>query len=311
LNAQLTLAGRIMERASEAKAWPLLDEFKYRIERRIERIGAGLSSEEETSVAAFLQAEVEPSFDELRALGPQVSRAVEAYTQALDPDMGVVYCDRRAYEDSVQMLNERLSSYLERQQIEAQKVFPHYFEKHQTDGVDYVIYLGASMQPEGKLNPLFIQNLALWQFMVTCGLARHTQQVQPKLKVPLQTCHLILVNRTPLAIRFRYDEKRFDVDGAYDVRNEIIKSRLDKARVKGERERLTQPGRIAVVYSHPNEGREIRRHIEYLQSRGYLLDDMERIELEDLPGVRGLRALRVGVDLQSEEVPQGLSEMTG
>jgi hypothetical protein len=225
--------------------------------------------------------------------------------------MGVVYRKRKAFEKSVSKLNERLSGYLDQQQIQAQRIFPHYFEKHQTDGLDYVIYLGASMHPEGKHNPFFTNNLALWQFKVACGLAWHTHQVQPELKVPLDTCHLILVNHAPLAIRFRYDEKRFDVDGAYDVRHEIIKSRLDKAMVKGSRERLTQPDQIAVVYSQPKEGREIRRHIEYLQSRGHLQENIEMIDLEDQPGVRGLKALRVSVNLEADAAVRAIEQMAG
>jgi hypothetical protein len=38
----------------------------------------------------------------------------------------------------------------------------------------------------------------------------------------LQVAHLILSQSTPLAIRFRTDEKRFDVDGAYNARYEIV-----------------------------------------------------------------------------------------
>jgi len=309
LKLQLTLAANIIDRAAEAKSWPLLDEISYRIQKRITRIQTGLSTEEESDTAVFLQQEVEQTFADLLAINPGVGRAIDAYQKAVDPDMGVVYHKRKAFEESVSLLNERLSSYLEQQQTEAQKVFPHYFEKHESDGIDYVIYLGASMHQQGQLNPFFLKNLALWQFIVTCGLAWHSQQIQPELNIPLNTCHLILVNRTPLSIRFRYDEKRFGVDGAYDVRYEIIKSRLDKAMVKGGRERLTQPGQIAVVYSHPKEGQEILQHIDYLKSRGYLLADVEQIELDDLPGVRGLKALRVGVNLQAETVPQGIRQV--
>jgi hypothetical protein len=311
LTQQLSLAGTIMQRAAETKSWPLIDEFSYRIDRRIARIKSGLSTEEERAVAFFLQEEVEPSFDELRAIGPGVSHAIDQYNQAIDPHIGVVYRKRKAFEESVSKLNERLSNYLDRQQNDAQQVFPHYFEKHQTDGLDYVVYLGASMHPRGKHNAFFIKNLSLWQFTVACGLAWHTQQIQPELKVPLDTCHLILVNHAPLSIRFRYDEKRFDVDGAYDVRHEIIKSRLDKAMVKGGHERLTQPGQIAVVYSHPKEGRDTRRHIDYLQARGQLLQDLESIDLEDLPGVHGLKALRVSVNLEAGAAVQGFRQMTG
>ena len=311
LTEQLSLAGTIMRRAAEIKSWQLIDEFSYRIDQRIARIKADLSTEEESAVAFFLQQEVEPSFAELRAIGPGVSHAIDNYTQAVDPLMGVVYRKRKAFEESVSKLNGRLSGYVDREQAEAQQIFPHYFEKHQTDGIDYVIYLGASMHPGGEHNPFFQKNLALWQFKVACGMARHTRQIQPELKVPLDTCHLILVNHTPLAIRFRYDEKRFDVDGAYDVRHEIIKSRLDKAMVKGGRERLTQPGKIAVVYSHPKEGRDIRRHIDYLQSREHLLKDLETIDLEDLPGVRGLKALRVSVNLEAGAAVMGIGQMVG
>jgi hypothetical protein len=311
LTQQLGLAGAIMRRAAEIKSWPLIDEFSYRIDQRIARIKSGLSTEEESAVAFFLQEEVEPSFSELRAIGPGVSHAIDQYNQAVDPHTGVVYRKRKAFEESVSTLNERLSNYLDRQQNEAQQVFPHYFEKHQTDGIDYVVYLGASMHPHGKHNAFFLKNLSLWQFTVACGLAWHTRQIHTELKVPLDTCHLILVNHTPLSIRFRYDEKRFDVDGAYDVRHEIIKSRLDKAMVKGGQERLTQPGQIAVVYSHPKEGRDIRRHIDYLQARGQLLEDLEAIDLEDLPGVRGLKALRVSVNLEAGAAVQGTHQMTG
>ena len=299
LTEQLTLAGEVMERAADHCSWPLVEELHFQIIKRIKRIQKGLSADEEAFTAAFLHSEVETSFDELRRIRPEVNQAIENYQRMIDPDLGVVYRERKAFEESVSMLNRKLSVHLDAQQTRAQQIFSHYFEKRQTDGIDYVIYLGGSMHPEGKYNPFYLKNLTLWQLEVACELAWQTQQVQPALKVPLDTCHLILVNHSPLSIRFRYDEKRFDVDGAYDVRHEIIKSRLDKARVKGGRERLTQPGQISVVFSHPREGRYIQRCIEYLQERQFLMDGAETMDLEDLPGVRGLRAMRVRVNLEA------------
>ena len=67
---------------------------------------------------------------------------------------------------------------------------------------------------------LYLRNLRLWQLMVTCGIARRTEAVLPRLTVPLVTTHLVLAHHTPLSIRFRFDERRFDVDGAYNVRYE-------------------------------------------------------------------------------------------
>jgi hypothetical protein len=233
-----------------------------------------------------------------------VSDAVAAYIGAMDSNLGTVYRKRRDFERSVSALNQRISGYLDREEAEAQGVFPHYFNKHQTDGVDYLIYLGASMVENGAFNELYVRNLRLWQLVVACGIAWHVESLKREGAVSLDATHLILVNRTPVSIRFRFDEKRFDVDGAYDIAHEIIRSRIDKAMVKDRDERLTQPGRIAVVYSRPDEFHEMSRHINFLQNQGYLLDDVESLDLDDLPGVQGLKALRVGVNLESASLAE-------
>jgi hypothetical protein len=149
-----------------------------------------------------------------------------------------------------------------------------------------------------------LKNLRLWQIKVAAEMALKAEMVKPSLKIPMDIAQLILVQNSPLSIRFRFDEKRFDVDGAYDIRSEIIKSRIDKAMVKGGRERLTQPGKIAIVYSHPTEAREIRQHIDFLQSEGYLTDELEMLDLEDLPDIQGLKSLRVSINLESQAMAQ-------
>ena len=42
----------------------------------------------------------------------------------------------------------------------------------------------------------------------------------------------------PITLRFRADEKRFDMDSPSGVRFELLKKRLDKARIKGTEERI-------------------------------------------------------------------------
>ena len=309
MTEQLELAMEVFDRAGQAKSWPLIQQFHHRIQAHIERLGDGLRTGEESEVVAFLHKEVEPTFEEMIRIGPRVAQAVERYRHAIDPHRGFVYRERNAYETSVAMLNARLSAYLDQEETAAQAEYPHYFEKHQTDGLDYVIYLGSSIREDGHFTSFHLQNLILWQLILACGMAWHTEQIKPELAVPLDTCHLIFYATAPISIRFRYDEKRFDVDGAYDVRHEIVKSRLDKAVVKGSGERLTQPGRIAVVYAQAREAEEMRQHIQYLQSSGHLLDDLELLELDDLPSVRGLKALRVGVNLQALALAQRVAKV--
>ena len=137
---QLTLAKDIMKWAGKAANWPLFPEIAYRLDRRIADLGAGLTSNDETAVKYFLKADVEPVFEEVMGLGPRITRAIEKYRNALDPSLGVVYRMRRQFEESVSMLNERLSACLDKEEALAQALFPHYFEKHQTDGIDYIIY---------------------------------------------------------------------------------------------------------------------------------------------------------------------------
>ena len=50
---QLTLAGNVMNQAVEARNWPLLQEFQYRIDTRVKALRQGLSSDDETTVSEF------------------------------------------------------------------------------------------------------------------------------------------------------------------------------------------------------------------------------------------------------------------
>ena len=182
-------------------------------------------------------------------------------------------------------------------------MFPHYFEKQRTDGVDYSIYVGASLVNGPAYDELYLRNLRLWQLLVACGIARQTEVLRKRLPLPLETTHLILAHHAPLSIRFRFDEKRFDVDGAYNVRYEVVKKRIDKAVVRGSDERVTQPGRIAIVYAQPAEAQEYREYLDYLAATGYVGGPVEELELDELQGVHGLRALRVAVDLSTPSRP--------
>ncbi len=310
LEDQLGLALRVIQTARAARPMPILEELGHRLGRQLERLRAGLSSGDEATVIKMLKTDVEPLFVPFQDFSPQVRQAIEGYQAALDARLGTIYRKRREFEESVSLLNKRISLYLDREQVEAQSVFPHYFEKHQTDGVDYLIYVGSSLVEKGSFNELYLENLRLWQLMVSCGIAWQTEGLKTELKVPLETAHLILINHTPLSIRFRFDEKRFDVDGAYDVRQEIIKSRIDKAMVKGRAERMTQPGKIAVIYTQPQEGRETRRYIDFLRSQGFLKGDTEALDVEELPGVQGLKALRVEIDLNSPVISERVARMS-
>ncbi len=306
LMEHLGLAKEILQVGYGSKPLPILDELTYHVGKLITRLEAGLGSSDEVTIIDFLQSEVEPLFEPMLDFAPELEEKVEAYQALLEPRLGTIYRRRKDFEDSVTQMNETLSAYLDAEQEKAQAMFPHYFEKHKTDGVEYGIYIGASMTENGEFNTLYLHNLRLWQLITMCGIVRQSEQIKSHLKVPLEMAHLLLLQDTPLSVRFRLDEKRFDIDGAYNMRYEIIKKRIDKALIKGTDERLTQPGKIAIVYSQPKEAMEYREYIDYLQASGYLTDEVEEVELSDFDGAQGLKSLRVTVDLSTplaEPVP--------
>ena len=307
LLTQLGLARAVVQAANEVRPMPALDELMYRIDAHASRIERSLSSSDEVGIIAFLQAEVERLLDHLSTFGPGARERVAEYRGRLDPRLGSVYQRRRLFEESVTRIAESISSYLDVEEDAAQAMFPHYFEKQKTDGVDHQIYVGPALLEDGRFDPLCLRNLRLWQLMVTCGIAARAYRLRDRLPIPLETTHLILVQHAPLSIRFRFDEKRFDVDGAYNIRYEIVKKRIDKAVVDGTSERVTQPGTVAIIYNQPAEALEYKAYIEYLQSLGYLTGAIESLELGELQGVQGLRALRVQIALDSPKLQERIN----
>ena len=301
LLAQLALARDVLAEAYARRPLPILDHLARRIDAQTAEVEVTLRAGDEATLLAFLRKDIEPLFDHLQSYGAKVRDRIEAYRGALDPRLGMVYRRRQAFEASLTRLNEAISSYIDLEEQAAQAMFPHYFEKQKTDGVDFSLYVGATLLEDGGFDPLYLKNLRLWQLMVACGIAMRAERLKDQLPIPLETTSLVLVQNAPLSIRFRFDEKRFDVDGAYNVRYEIIKKRIDKAIIRNSQERLTQPGKIAIVYSHSAEAAEYRHYIEYLQRLGHLTREVEELELAELQGADGLRALRVTVDLTHPE----------
>ncbi|MEM1041746.1 MAG: GAF domain-containing protein [Bacteroidota bacterium] len=295
LAEQLSLAFAVVVEASAHRSLPGLDELGFRLQCTIDEVGAGLRTEHEAHVAEFLRRDVESLFDHLAPYGAGVRDRVAAYRAALDPTLGMRYEARRHYEESVTKINETIACHLERQDDYAQRLVPHYFENYKTDGVEHNLYVGDALLEDRTVDPLAVRNLRLWQLMATCSTAWALDRIAPDLPMPLQVAHLVLVQTTPLAIRFRYDEKQFDVDGAYNTRYEIVKKRIDKACVAGTEERLTQPGHLAIAFTPGRAAQEYQTYLDYLRAAGYLGAPVEEVALEPMPGVHGLRAFRVPV----------------
>jgi hypothetical protein len=244
----------------------------------------------------FIRKEIHPLFEMLMEKSRTLAPVIKSYFNKLDPDLGIYYNKRKQYEESVARINKTISFFLDHGQELAQSIIPHFYEKYQTDGVAYNMYVGQSLLREGTfIQDSHLTNLRLWQLQSLCLITQKIRRLQQKLPIPLTTAQLILVHSSPLTIRFRLDEKRFDVDGTYNARYEIVKKRIDKALIAGTNERLTVSDKIAIVFQYEEDKKKYIRHIEYLVHKGLLKPEWEELAIQPLQGVKGLSALRVTV----------------
>ena len=296
---QLNEVRKILQQAFNQTNITAYEELIYRVDIYKNEIKRGLSAGSEHKILDFFRSNIYTVFNHLKQSDPALKIHIDKYENLLDPELNTIYSARKKYDTSVNMINHRLASFLDQKQEDAQNMFPHYFERYKTDGVEYNMYIGQSISQEKTFNPIYLKNLRLWQLIVMCQLENEFKLIQKDLDTDIEIASLILVYSTPLAVHFRMDEKRFDVEGAYNARYEIIKKRVDKAHIKGTKERITKPGSIAIIYSQEQDARDYKRYMAFLHSKGFVKKEFEDLELEDLQGITGLRAIRVKVDYHS------------
>ncbi|MCP4977410.1 MAG: GAF domain-containing protein [Maribacter sp.] len=295
LMIQLSTINTIISRAWEKNRLPIYDELLYRINNLLEEIKEVLNTNSEQAIFDFVKEEVLAVFDHLKASDEELKELIVAYEEAIDSSTESYYDHRKNYDESVMRINKELAMVIDQRQEDAQDMFPHYFERYKTDGVEHNMYIGDSISGQLPFNPLYLSNLRLWQLQVMCEMENTHYNLKPDLTVPLDVASLTLVFSTSLSIRFRMDEKRFDVDGTYNARYEVIKKRIDKSFIKGSNERLTQPGKLSIVYSQKKDELEYLRYISFLKSKGYFTNNIEIVELDGLQGVTGLKAIRAEI----------------
>ena len=300
LKEHLVLIDNILEELQPLLQLPLLDGLKFKNQTIQHSIKDTMVAEDEMRINEFLENEVRPVLLHLQKGNKQAKQIIENYFNTVDAVDSRLNQFRREYDETLAAINEAVLIYLEQEEEAIQKSYPHYFEKYRTDGVEYNIYIGQSIAPDSPFDVLYLRNIRLWQLKSMAEVARITHQLMPFLKLPLQTTQLILIHSQCIDIHFRKDERRFDVEGSYNIRYEIMKKRIDKVRIKDTDERLTQPGKIAMVYSNPKDATEYQQYIEFLQNKNTLKPGIEFLELEELQGVKGLKAIRVEINLEGE-----------
>ncbi|MBE7178361.1 MAG: hypothetical protein INR69_18315, partial [Mucilaginibacter polytrichastri] len=270
----------------------LLDEVKkYR-----RSISKTFTVDAEQTAQHFIAQKIYPVFRKMAKMDPSMKARIDAYFKNSEGDEGDFHHYCRTYESSLHQITRTINQELEKQRLEQQEIFPHFFEKYRTDGVEYTLYCGQSLSKKQTLDPEYIHELRLWQLRMMARIGYLTSALLNDSDVNLQTTQLVLAHDKPITINFRKDEHRFDVEGAYNVRYEVMKKRIDKINLKDTHERLTRPGTVAIVYSHPAEASEYETHIDTLKNEGVFSGETEHLDLEEMQGIDGLKAYRVAIN---------------
>ncbi|MBD0287287.1 MAG: GAF domain-containing protein [Flavisolibacter sp.] len=303
----------ILRQGYETLSFDILGELISDIEKRLVEIKTSFSTGDELTVTEFIRKEVNPVMLHLQKQYPHLFSSSEMFSEIVRSESGICNRNRLAYEEALLLVNRCIVNCLEEEEANLQRLYPCFFEKTRTDGVEYNIYMGSSLAPGLPFDPLYLDNLQLRQLLWTCKIVRKVEALQPQLQAVFEgptssnftpghkgtyTCNLIeiapliLAYGSPVTLKFSIDEKRLEVDGAYNVRYELLKKRIDKAVIQGTGERLTKPGHIALVYAREQEATAYRRHINYLVNKEFIEPEFEQLNLEPLQAVEGLKAIR-------------------
>ena len=294
LTSQLVQVQDILRKAFKYESLPIYEQYLFQIDSFLTDLRKAFQVDMEQKVAAFLSKDVKKLFKHITNSNKLVQE-INDYFRSLDKNLGTVYQHRKEYDETITLINKRMASLIDEKQVEAQKMYPHFFERYKTDGIEHNIYVGESITKKDSFDITYLYNIRLWQLQTMCEMENSFYQMQSKFPMKLDVASMILVFNMPLTISFRMDEKQFDVDGTYNARYEVVKKRVDKAFIKGTTERITEKGKLTIVYSQKQDEREYLKYIHFLQSKSYVGKEIEILELEDLQAVKGLKAIRVNI----------------
>ena len=301
LTTQLNKALNIINTAFDIQAIPIYEQISFRITDNLAFLMKGITASSEQKVLDLMTYDVDPILRHIEDNLPELKTQVHQYFKDLESRSDVFFKHRNRFDEAVTQINQVMANLIDQKQIEAQKIFPHYFERYKTDGVEHNIYIGQSINKQHKFSEIMLQNLRLWQLKTMCEMENKFYNFQSEHPLKLEARSMIFVFNSTLSIKYRMDEKHFDVDGTYNTRYEIIKKRIDKAFEKDSEERITQKGKLTIVYAQKESEREYLNYIKYLRKIKYLGDEVEVLEVQDLQGVSGLKAIRANILYQKSD----------
>jgi hypothetical protein len=260
-----------------------------------ENLSNGVMVDAEVTAIQYLRDNLEIYFDYFRQCGEAAAAAVKAYEEACTNDHRCVYTARDCYDRMIHEINNQLRETWDTAQMRMQQILPHYCDVELTDGMDHMIYVGASINQ--KFSLFHLHALRYEQLRAICECARVCFGLRDRYEKTLEVTYLVLVQDTTVDIfHDEQTEKLFDLRGSTrDTRYEIVKKRIDKAVDLKDQTRITQPGMLTLVYSTKEEWEEYEHYLRYLAREAWVDTSIQFGTVEPLQGITGLKFARVRI----------------
>ncbi|MEB3279584.1 MAG: GAF domain-containing protein [Lyngbya sp.] len=294
LLAQFHLGLAVIEAVCQAQQTALGEQLRQDLIEYITQIEEKITVEGEVRATDYLKTHLEIYFDYFCESSAEVEAAVQAYREACDNQHGCVYTERSRYDEMLNLITVSLQKKWNQWQDEMQKIIPHYCDVECSDGIDHMLYVGKSI--DSRFSFFHLKSLRYEQLRAVCDCARTALKLKTEGEITLELAHLILVQHTTIDIFHDENTERvFDVRGTRDIRYEIVKKRIDKGVDLETQERITQTGKLTVVYSTEEEWDEYQQYLRYLARENWVESQLEMGSVAPLPGVNGLKYARVKV----------------
>ncbi len=303
---QFRLGLAVVDAVCQVSESALARQFRLDLLEYIEQLEKKVTVDAEVTALRILSERLDVYLDYFAQSGTEAQAAVAAYRESCNNEHHSVYVARARYDKTINQINALLKETWERWQRRLQQIIPHYCDVEFTDGMNHMIYAGASIAPGFTLYHL--RSLRYEQLRAICDCARTAFNLRSRCDSALEVTHLVLVQDLTVDIfNDENTEKLFDVRGTRDIRYEIVKKRIDKAVDAKTHTRITQPGMLTLVYSTNEEWTEYQQYLRYLAREGWVDTQIEAGTVEPLQGITGLKFARVRVlkpQAPDEEKPE-------
>ncbi len=177
LKNQLNALIHIFENQKSMTNLVLLEQRKFELQFLSKQLELPLKADTEQQIQLYIENEIHPI---LRTTKTDSAGAIleRNYFESLDEKSGMFYHSRKKFDNAMSIINKKLASILDKKQAEAQKIYPHYYERFKTDGVEHNLYIGSSITPSKPFETLYLHNLRLWQLQTLCEMEMEHHQLK-------------------------------------------------------------------------------------------------------------------------------------